>query len=39
VTFTPLPNGAVIHINAIVAEDIPTVQVTVGDRLARLAIR
>jgi hypothetical protein len=39
VTFTPLANGAVIHISAIVAEDVPTVQATVADRLARLAAR
>jgi hypothetical protein len=39
VTFTPLANGAVIHISAIVAEDVATVQATVADRLARLAVR
>ncbi|HEU4731874.1 MAG TPA: hypothetical protein VFT22_28460 [Kofleriaceae bacterium] len=39
VTFTPTPNGVVIHINAIVPEDVPAVQVTVADRLARLAQR
>ena len=39
VTFTPLPNGAVIHVNAIVPEDVLTVQATVADRVARLAAR
>lgn len=39
VTYTPTPGGVVVHINAIVPEDVAMVQVTVADRLARLAAR
>jgi hypothetical protein len=39
VSVTPLPNGATIHIRALLAGDVRHLQTVISDRVARLAVR